>query len=75
MYDEICKRAVNFIKIVPKVRLCILVNRLTYRGYHCRQMRSPIGRNALMCGKIYGEYNINKIENSTVRHWYRDQHF
>jgi len=33
-------------------------------------MRSPFGRNALTCGKRYGVYNINKFDNSTVRHWY-----
>jgi len=70
MYDEICKRSVNFIKSCLNSD-CVLVNRLTYRGIHFEQMRSPIGRNALTCGKRYDEYiNINKFDKFTVRHWY-----
>jgi len=69
MYDEICQRTVNFIKSCLNSD-CVLVNRLTYRGIHFEQMPSPIGRNALTCGKRFGVYNINKFDNSTVRHWY-----
>jgi len=68
MYDEICKGTVIFTTSCLNLD-CILVNQLTYRSIHFEQMRSPIGRNSLMCGKRYGEYNINKIDNSTVRHW------
>jgi len=69
MYDKICKRTVNFIKSCLNSD-CVLVNRLTYRGIHFEQMRSPIGKNALTCGKRYSVYNIIKFDNSTVRHWY-----
>jgi len=69
MYDEICKRIVNFIKSGLNSDY-VLMNRLTYRGIHFEQMRSPISRNALTCGKRYGVYNINKFDNFTVRHWY-----
>jgi len=37
MYDEICKRTVNFIKSCLNCD-CVLVNRLTYRGIHFEQM-------------------------------------
>jgi len=69
MYDEICKRTVNFIKSCINSD-CVLVNRLTYRGIHFEQMRSPIGRSALTCGKRNGVYNSKKFDNSTVQHWY-----
>jgi len=69
MYDEICKRTVNFIKSCLNSD-CVLVNCLSYRGIHFEQMRSPIGRNALTCGKRYDVYNINKFDNSIVQHWY-----
>jgi len=39
MYDEIFKRAVNFIKSCLNSD-CVLVNRLTYRGNYFEQMRS-----------------------------------
>jgi len=66
MYEEICKRTVNFIKSCLNSD-CVLVNRLTYS---LRTNAVTYRQKCTMYGKRYSEYNINKIDNSTVQHWY-----
>ena len=69
MYDEFCKRTVNFINQCLNSD-CELVNQLVHHGIYFERARSPVGRNALICCKKYHVSDIQRVNSNTVHKWF-----
>ena len=69
MYDEFCKRTVNFINQCLNSD-CELVNQLVHHGIYFERARSPVGRNALICCKKYNASDIQSINSNMVHKWF-----
>lgn len=69
MYDEFCKRTVNFINQCLNSD-CELVNQIVHHGIYFERARSPVGRNALICCKKYNASDIQSINSNTVHKWF-----
>ena len=69
MYDEVCKRTANFINQCL-ISDCELVNQLVHHAIYFERVRSPVGRNALLCCNKYHVSMIQRVNSNTVQNWF-----
>jgi hypothetical protein len=69
MPDEICKRTANFINQCLNSD-CELVSQLGQHDNYFERIRSPVGRNALICSKKYLALDIERVNGNMVHKWF-----
>ena len=69
MYGELCKRTANFINQCL-ISDSVLVNQLVRHGIYFERVRSPVGRNALLCCIKYHASMIQRVNSITVQNWF-----